>query len=118
MMESKMVVCTSKDPGGGAGISRQMFVMYRSIGSVISPIFDNLFSCVKYSRKAMRYGYVDNRTTHLGKKTSYSEVPSLFIPPLSPEFLPLFSRAVICVGSHKVKQVPYIFFPVPPVATK
>ena len=36
--ESKMVVCTSNDPGGGAGISEQKFVMYRSSGRIIPPL--------------------------------------------------------------------------------
>lgn len=54
MTESRMVVCTSKDPGGGAGISEQKLVMYRSRGKVISPNLDSRLSCVKYSRKAAK----------------------------------------------------------------
>ncbi len=32
MTESRIVVCTSKEPGGGAGNSEQKLVMYRSMG--------------------------------------------------------------------------------------
>lgn len=35
MSESSMVVWTWKDPGGGAGISEQKLVMYRSMGNVM-----------------------------------------------------------------------------------
>eukprot|EP00977_Amphora_coffeiformis_P012296 scaffold3038_cov163-Amphora_coffeaeformis.AAC.11 len=38
MTESRIVICTSKDPGGGAGISAQKLTMYRSIGSGMVPL--------------------------------------------------------------------------------
>lgn len=49
-----MVVCTSKDPGGGAGISAQKLIMYRSMGNGIFPMLTRRWSCVRYSRKAVR----------------------------------------------------------------
>ena len=38
MTESSMVVWTSNEPGGGAGISAQKLTMYRSMGNVMESL--------------------------------------------------------------------------------
>ena len=127
MTESRMFILTSKLPGGGAGISMQIFITYLSIGAFIqSVLVAKRYSWARYSRNALTYGQMDKIHKHRGMYNWFSsEQFALISIPASPtvvgcNFSQFFQGVLSCgwYSSYIVKHVPYTFRPLSFVITK